>query len=194
MTLARALGCLAASYLVCLGCAAPQPAGEPEPATIAFVDAGLPAETRDASVDSDARAPNDAACHDGLDGELAKLSCDGERVLVAHNLAFHPSRPAPAEPERGMLAAVAQLMRDHPEILLLRIEVYTANDPPSAEEKQRELEQAQLRANGLFNWLWRHEKLDAERLEGTGYAYDARIASTDASRWPVVLRVVQRAK
>lgn len=148
----------------------------------------------DASPESHPAGSAQASCLDALDGARAKLSCDGQRVLVAQNLAFHPSRPAPAEPEKSVLAAVAQVMREHPEILLLRIEVYTANDPRSVEEKRSELEQAQLRASGLFNWLWRHEKLDAERLEGTGYAYDARISSTDASRWPVVLRVVQRAK
>jgi hypothetical protein len=148
----------------------------------------------DASPESHPPESGEAACDDALDGARAKLSCDGERVLVAQNPAFHPSRPGPAEPEKSVLGAVAEVMRAHPEILLLRIEVYTANDPRSVEEKRSELEQAQLRASALFNWLWRHEKLDAERLEGTGYAHDARISSTDASRWPVVLRVVQRAK
>jgi hypothetical protein len=148
----------------------------------------------DASPGSPPSGDEKPSCRDDLGTARAKLSCDARRILVAQNLAFHPSRPAPAEPEKSVLAAVASVMREHPEILLLRIEVYTANDPRGVEEKRSELERAQQRASALFNWLWRHEKLDAERLEGTGYAYDARISSTDASRWPVVLRVVQRAK
>jgi hypothetical protein len=170
---------------------APKPA-ETDPPMLAFVDAGLSWDS------AAARSPDpmlDAGeCDDQLRGELARESCDGERVLIAKNVAFHPSRPAPADPERSVLADVARVMRTHPEILLLRIEVYTSATPKYVEEQRSELEQAQLRATAIFLWLWRHEKIWAERLEAVGYAHDEKISRADPSRWPVVLRIVQRRK
>ncbi len=182
-------------YLFASGCAAPAPAVPSEPTDLAFVNAGLPSAAPREKVQEPTQGPaGQAVCRDDLGGTLARESCDRERILVAENIAFHPSRPAPPGKEREALAAVAALLRSRREILLVRIEVYSSRELPHIEARREELLQAQLRADAIFNFLWRHEKISAERLEAVGYAYDERKSRADASRWPVVLRIVQRGR
>ncbi|MFO0572301.1 MAG: hypothetical protein U0263_42165 [Polyangiaceae bacterium] len=148
-----------------------------------------PAPARPALRERETKPP----CHDELGAELAKLSCDGERILLAGRIEVNPARPAPAEPSRRLLAAAVQLLRSHPEILLVRIEVGVGRDVGKSVEKRRaELAEAQRRADALFAHLWRHEGISAERLEAVAYPYSPE--RQDGTRFPVALRVVQRAE
>ena len=131
-------------------------------------------------------------CSDELGSTLARVSCDGSRVLVAGHVELGPDRPRPAEPSRKLLEAAAGLLRDRPEILLVRIEVGVGHDAGRSAERQRAAwSEAQRRAEALLDYLWRREGISAERLEAAGYPFSAE--RQDGSRWPVVLRIVQHA-
>lgn len=135
-----------------------------------------------------------APCDDALAGALARVSCDGTRFVVAHPIELHPDRPAPAEPTRGVLHAVSEILDKSPDILFVRIEVSVGTDVGKDPEKRRAaLAAAQRRADALLAYLWRKRGISAERLEAVAYEHDARRARSDAP-WPVVLRIVQRAK
>jgi hypothetical protein len=128
-----------------------------------------------------------------LEGRLARLSCDGERILVAHAIELHPKRAIPKEPTRSVLGAVAELLRRRPDILFVRIEVHaTRSVGGSAASLRKQIRDAQARADALFGYLWRKLHISAERLEPVGYPSDPT-APPSAGRWQVVLRVVQRA-
>jgi len=132
-------------------------------------------------------------CDDSMGGRLARLSCNGERILVAHALELHPKAAVPKEPTRSVLGAVAELLRRHPDILFVRIEVHatrSAGTDPGRRRKQ--IEDAQARADALFGYLWRKLHISAERLEAVGYPSEPTDRPSP-ERWHVVLRVVQRA-
>lgn len=148
--------------------ATPQPAPAP-PSPPPAVDAGAPC--------SDAFEP----------GQLARLSCDGGRILVARAIVVHPRRSLPPPKVREVLAAVAELMRAHPELLMLRVEVFGSGPAKDAEAERRALADTQARADAVFRYLWRREKISAERLEPVGRG---NVASPTGNA--VVLRVVQR--
>lgn len=123
------------------------------------------------------------------------MSCDGTRFLLAHPVELHPDRPVPFEPTRGVLNAVSDLLRERPEILFVRIEVYVGSDVGRDPEKRRAaLAVAQRRADALLAYLWHRRGISAERLEAVGYEHDARVSGAGGPAWPVVLRIVQRAR
>lgn len=136
----------------------------------------------------------ESPCDDTLAGALARVSCDGTRFVVAHPIELHPDRPVPVEPTRGVLHAVSDILRESPDILFVRIEVSVGADVGQDPEKRRTaLAAAQRRAGALLQYLWRKRGISAERLEAVAYEHDARRARSDTP-WPVVLRIVQRAK
>jgi hypothetical protein len=159
----------------------------------AFVDAGRNAERapelRASSSDAGALEP----CHDELHDELARLSCDGEEILVQRPLELHPLRSAPTEPTKSVLAAVGALLRGRKEILLVRIEVRSALPARNAEAARQAVLESQARADALLKELWRRHGVSPERLEAVGLG-QASTRARDGARWPVVLRVLQRAR
>jgi outer membrane protein OmpA-like peptidoglycan-associated protein len=92
-----------------------------------------------------------------------------------------------------VLDAVAALMRERQDILLVRIEAYAARDPgDSPTARRRELDETQRRADAVLAYLWRKRGISAERLEAVGHGSDRRIDG--AARYLVVFRVVQRSE
>jgi len=146
----------------------------------------------DARVDAAAReAP---LCDEALGGHLARVSCDRTRILLGGRLIALPKRPLPPRATRRLLDAVAQLLRAHPDLQLLRIEAYSSYDPGKEKRHvRREIEQSQARADAVFRYLWRHGRISPERLDPVGYGFRPAFRSA-GRRWPIVLRVVQRAR
>jgi hypothetical protein len=138
--------------------------------------------------------PQDAgpACSDELaSGELARLSCDGSRILVRGAIVAHPRRSLPSKATRKVLSVVAKIMRAHPELLMLRVEVFSSQPATSAPAERRAIFDTQARADAMFRYLWRREKISAERLEPVGRGAVAPYVGA-AERWPTLLRIVQR--
>ncbi len=167
----------------------------------AVADAGTEAEpdtggrdVRPARMDSAVPEAERPACRDALGGQLARVSCNGLRILVAGHLQAPPGRPLPPRATQKMLDAVVELMRRHPELQLLRIEVYSARDPGgSVRRERREIDASQARADAVFRYLWRHGKISPERLDAVGYGFRPAFRRA-GQRWPIVLSVVQRAR
>lgn len=186
-----AISCLVSAFACGERGAAPGPTA-PAVAAQSPISAPVPGTAR-APEPLPAPAPAPAECDDSLGGALARVSCDGTRFLVAHPIELHPARPAPVEPTRGVLHAVSDLLQSEPEILFVRIEVYVGQDVGKDPERRRvALASAQRRADALLQYLWRKRGISAERLEAVAYEHDARQSS--GVPWPVVLRIVQRAR
>ncbi len=109
---------------------------------------------------------------------LARLSCDGQHIELAGPLDFHPRASPPPPAARATLAAVAQVLREHPEVLLLRVDVRAPAARGGAVA-------AQARADAIFRWLWRRGGVDPERLHPLG-----RTAPAGAAHLEVRLEVV----
>ena len=120
------------------------------------------------------------------------MSCDGQKILVKHPIELQPKGRPPSEPTKGVLGELGRLLREHPEILLVRIEVDVvstlAADPG---ERRHEIEKAQARADAVLEYLWRRERISPERLEAVAVT---RSAEGGRTRWQVTLRIVERAK
>lgn len=131
-------------------------------------------------------------CRDALEGQLARLSCDGTRVLVAGPVVVPPRLPVPPRATRRLLDAVAALMRAHPELQLLRVEAYSSHDSGRhAGAVRREMEASQARADAVFRYLWKEKGISPERLDAVGYGFRPAFRGA-AQRWPIVLHVAQR--
>ncbi len=189
----RALALVAAGVWPACG-TAPAPWAEAEAPPRPALSAPI-SEPDDAGVlpsAGDAEAP--APCREEPRQELAHVSCDGTRIETAHPIELHPERPVPAEPSRGVLTRVAEILRSEPDILLVRIEVSVGDDVGGdAEQRRQALARAQRRADAIFGYLWHKQGISAERLEAVAYEHDPRRAR-GGERWPVVLRIVQRAR
>jgi hypothetical protein len=123
---------------------------------------------------------------------LAWLDCDGDWIEVAQPVSFHPRRSIPPEPARSVLDAVAALLNQRREILLVRIEAYGAEPPAdSSIARRRELDESQRRADAVLDYLWRKKGISAERLEAVGYGFQPFVHGSE-TRWLVRFRVVQR--
>lgn len=134
--------------------------------------------------------PPIAPCDRQWGQRLAMFSCDSAAIELRHEVAFNPMQRVPKEPARSVLHEVGQLMREHPEVLLIRIEVSThgaSNDP----DKQRQAAAStQRRADAIFRQLWRREKVSAERMEALGVGFSGEAAAD--RRFTTRIRVVQR--
>jgi hypothetical protein len=138
-----------------------------EAPTPEWVDAALPEKStaRD-SLDSDAGASPTGCLR--WQGERAFLDCD--QLVLREPLVVQPGYRVPREPARSQLAEVATLMRQHPEILLLRIDATTlvkVGAGPETEAWARRT--AERHATAVFSQLWRREGISAERLEPVGH-------------------------
>jgi hypothetical protein len=181
---------MSAIALALSACVPPAPPAPAEPPSRAALPEPVPVAA--ASAPEPSPAPPEP-CDDSLAGRLARVSCSGERILVAHAIEMHPSRAVPKEPTRSVLGAVAELLRRRPDILFVRIEVH-ATEPVGSDAAQmrKQIADAQARADALFGYLWRRLHISAERLEAVGYPSEPGSAPS-AQRFRVVLRVVQRA-
>ena len=133
------------------------------------------------------------SCSDALGSELAKISCDRRRFVVAHPIELHPDRATPLSSTREVLQRVGEIMQEAGDVLLVRVEVASGSDPGRDPARRRAaLASAQRRADALLQYLWRKRGVSAERLEAVAYEYDPR-REAEGSAFPVVLRIVQRA-
>lgn len=180
----------AAPVLVALACA---PSAPP---TVAY----RPADTRSDEALPSAPPPVAAppseprSCSDALGLDLARVSCDQTRFVVAHPIELHPDRATPEPATREVLRRVSEIMHERDDVLLVRIEVSLASDPgPDPARRRAALAGAQRRADALLQYLWRKRGVSAERLEAVGYEHDPRRAQGGAA-FPVVLRIVQSAR
>ena len=190
---------LAATRLVACGGSPAVPAAEPSgrgsisplpvpaPSGAAVVSARASAS---ASVPTEVRASGPAArCRpwDG-NGGLA-IRCDPDRVIPPGLLLYHPDRATPPRPQRAALDAVADLMHQQQEILLLRIEVRCHAPAPDATGRRRAMRRAQRRADAVLSYLWRRRGVSAERMEAVGLSAGA----TDETNrdWSLDLRILQ---
>lgn len=190
---ARRLGLLALGLGGCAsGSSAEAPA--PSPAAVRWIADRDPDESvaRDADPERALEAPLEAGapCLDELPpGAVARLSCDGAAILVAGAVVFHPMRRVAPPEERSNLAAVAEVMRDHSEILLVQIEVFTGDDPGREPDSvRRAFRHTQQRADALFRQLWLRERISAERLEPVGRGYGIGSPEGFTARFRVVQR------
>jgi hypothetical protein len=183
-----ALGC------ALVGCERPQRAAQGPVANLDFASqASAPTPARDAGPASLAAEAGAAACEPPTE-ELAWLDCAGEWIELAHPVAFHPRRSIPPEPARSVLDAVAALLSQRRDVLLVRIEARGSRAAGnSAPALRRELDETQGRADAVLAYLWRRGGISAERLEAVGYGFDPRLAGAK-ERWNVAFRVVQRAE
>lgn len=105
-----------------------------------------------------------------------------------------PKRAAPPRVTRHLLDAVAAILGARPDLQLLRIEAYSSHDPGSdVRAVRREIDESQARADAVFRYLWRLKKISPERLDPVGFGFRPAFRGA-GQRWPIVLRVVQRAR
>jgi hypothetical protein len=184
---------LAISSLACTPSGAP-----PEPTAaldLAFVDAELDAGTPAPAPRAEHAVPpaRAAECRDQPMAELAAVSCDGERILTKHPIRVSWNERAAGDPTPKVIAAVAELMRRHPEILMVQIVVTSMSGPARDPTAARfELLEARARADTLLRELWRRHGISAERLEATGRT--GTRAGRGEPRWVTSLVITQRAR
>jgi hypothetical protein len=135
-------------------------------------------------------AAGSGECRDELRGELARVSCDREAILLARAVAVHPDEPTPARGARAVLDAVADLLERRQDILLVRIEVCSAQRVRTAAQQRAQMRAAQRRADAILRYLWLGRGVWAERLEALGRCCESA-QSEGAQGWPVSLRIVQ---
>ena len=184
---------LAISALACTPAGSP---GAPAPAPdLGFVDAELEASAPGPSARPETvpAAPL-RECRDQPQTELAVVSCDGQRILTKFPIRVLRNERGAGDPTPKVLAAVAELLREHPEILMVQIVVTSlsapARDPAAA---RFELLEARSRADTVLKELWRRHGISAERLEAVGKSGGRRATKNDP-RWVVSFVITQRAR
>jgi hypothetical protein len=195
MDLRLPLGTLALHFST-LACA---PATEsPEPSTpndLHFVAGELEPEAPGPHDEEAAQEQSASECREELPSELAALSCDGQHIIVKFPIRVYPNERKAGDPTPKVIAAVAELLRRHPEILLLRIEVRSSRrrstDPAARRFEQLE---ARARADAVLKELWRRHGISAERLEAVGYGASGRIPGVPNDTSVVSFVIAQRAR
>ena len=195
--LARAAATMAVALAVVTlrGCAVPhaRDSGVPIPASASV---GSEASATSGNLDDRADAPalRESACQDTLDDGLARLNCEGDRILLAHPLELRPDHVQPTGNTRRVLDAVAALLDERSDILLVRIEAYSSEPPsPDRSARRHQILESQRHADAVFHYLWKKRGISAERMEPVGYGWKPRLDER-RTRWPVVIRVVQWAR
>ena len=124
---------------------------------------------------------------------MARLACDGTRILVARPIIAPPQRPVPPAPTREVLDEVAALMRGRPRLQLVRIEAYSSHDPGARHgaDAARRSNSSQARADAVFRYLWQIRGDLAGKPGRRGYGYRPAFRGAE-QRWPIVLYVAQR--
>jgi hypothetical protein len=195
MDLRLPLGTLALHFST-LACA---PATEPsEPATppdLRFVGGELEREAPPADAHAAAPAQTSAPCSDQPPSELAAVSCDGQQIVVKFPIRVYPKERKVNDPTPKVIAAIAELLRQEREILLVRIEVRLARRP-TADPTSRRFEQLETRARAdvVLRELWRRHGISAERLEAVGHGATGPIAGVPKNTSVVSFVIAQRAR
>jgi hypothetical protein len=171
-----------------LACSPPSLRRVPPP-DLGFTQATLPAPALENSADpAEEPAPAEPAPQAG---ELAWLEPGSDAIAVRGSLPLHPEHELPPPATRRVLDAVAGLLRQRPDILLVRIEGYSSSPPGEVPARVRQqIEGSQARADAVLRYLWQSGGISAERLEAIGFGYHPERASQTA-RWPIAFRVVQ---
>ncbi len=134
-------------------------------------------------------------CPEPPSKQLAWVSCDENFIVTRNRLRFSPNSTALTRSARATLDSVGALLERNPRILLVRIEGYGQRRPdPSAESnpaRRREMLRSQRRADAVLRYLWRSTGVSAERMEAVGYGFRS---FQSEERWPIRLRIVQRAR
>jgi len=134
-----------------------------------------------------------------------RAACEDNRLRFDAPVFRGPKTLALTDTGRRVLDDVAGLMTQHPELLLLRVEVHWDGARPKGGEARRKLmDRAQARADVLFQELWIKRNVWAERLDAVGYGAEGRslqrfertMAEPRSPRspdhpWRVELRAVQ---
>lgn len=184
---------LAISTLACTpGGSSPGP--EPAP-DLRFVDAVLDGGTAASALRPATAAPEASIeCRDQPQAELAIVSCDGQRILTKFPIHALGNERSTGDPTPSVLAAIAELLRQHTEILMVQIVVSSMSDPPRDPAAARfELLEARGRADTVLKQLWRRHGISAERLEAVGKMGGRRASRTDP-RWVISFVITQRAR
>ena len=170
----------------------PKPALPPD---LRFVGGELEHEAPGAKNEDTPVPESRSACKDSSPNELAAISCDGQQIVVKFPIKVYPNERKPGDQTPKVIAAVADLLRRHPEILLVRIEVRSARrastDPAVRRAEQLE---ARARADIVLKELWRRHGVSAERLEAVGYGASGPIPGVPRNAAVVSLVIAQRAR
>jgi hypothetical protein len=189
------LGTLALHFST-LACApAPEPPEPGAPPDLRFVGGELEREAPRADADAAASAQASPQCSDQPPSELASISCDGQQIVVKFPIRVYPKERKVNDPTPKVIAAIAELMQRHGEILLVRIEVRLARRP-STDPTSRRFEQLETRARAdvVLKELWRRHGISAERLEAVGHGATGPIAGVPNNTSLVSFVIAQRAR
>ena len=191
-TLAKTLA-LHFSTLACAPASStPEPAAPPD---LRFVGAELEGEAPSADTHGSLAPEALAECRDEPEHELAAISCDGQQIVVKFPIHAYSNERRMGDPTSKVLAAVAELLRRHPEILLVRIEVHSALRPPRDPTARRQLLlETRARADVVLRELWRRHGISAERLEAVGHGASGRIKAAPNATSVVSFVIAQRAR
>ena len=108
-----------------------------------------------------------------------RVSLQGDRVQVLDRIEFENAKATLTPESEPILAAVAKLLLEHPEIRQLDIQGHT----DSRGQHARNLELSRRRAAAVAHWLSEHG-IEAERLSSQGFGPDRPLDdnATDAGR------------
>lgn len=105
---------------------------------------------------------------------------EASQISITQNVLFETARATILQDSAELLRAVADVLRQHPEITLVRIEGHTDNEG----DRARNLRLSRQRAEAVKAWLVGREKIDARRLETSGLGDERPVApnETEAGR------------
>lgn len=184
----RAASWAALAALIAGGCREPT-VGPVEPMDLGFVDASLGRPPPERAPGADAGPAEAGQPADTPAPAPARLN--GDRIDLAGPLHVTPRARFPEPETRQLLDAVAKLMHERDDILLLRIDAFSSRNPGArALSQRREVDESQQRADAVLRYLWKERNVSAERLEAVGHGFRPGF-SDKHQRWPIVLRVAQ---
>jgi hypothetical protein len=195
MDLRLLLGTLALHFSTSACARTAEPQGPAAATDLRFVGGEL--ERQAPRIQREQEAPPDtrSECRDQPMTELAGISCDGEHIVVKFPIRVYPNERKPGDLTPKVIAAVAELLRQHPEILLVRVEVRSARRPSTDPAARRfERLEAQARADVVLKELWRRHGISAERLEAVGHGPSGRIPGVPSNTNVVSFVIAQRAQ
>jgi hypothetical protein len=195
MDLRLPLGTLALHFSTLTCAPASEPPEPSTPADLRFVAGELEREAPRSRNEPIARGRAATECREEPLTELAGISCDGQQIVLKFPIRVYPNERKPGDPTPKVIAAVAELLRRHPEILLVRIEVRNARRS-STDPAARRFEQLETRARAdvVLKELWRRHGISAERLEAVGYGAIGRIPGVPNNASVVSFVIAQRAR
>jgi OOP family OmpA-OmpF porin len=104
-----------------------------------------------------------------------KVEVKKERIQVNETIEFEYNKAVIRPESNDLMAEIAKVMNDHPEILEIRIEGHTDN----VGSKKFNMKLSLRRAQAVRDHLVNQGKVDGSRLEVAGFGFDRPIASND---------------